>query len=131
MEHNYEHFCGNWTVSHYSAEFTEHADIRFKNVPHIMKELWAKTAENSATCWSFLVCELQGPLYTAPVNFMTCYGMGTAPNIKLDQSATLWWIGKTFSGYPQDSIDNNSTKFCVNYSNGCGDTKYFIFKSAI
>ena len=34
-----------------------------------MWELWAKFfIQNSATCWSFLVCELQGPFYSTSMN---------------------------------------------------------------
>ena len=51
-------------TSHNSAEFREHADMRFKNVGHIIWELFG------TTCWSFLGCELQGPVYNTPMNFI-------------------------------------------------------------
>ena len=88
--------------------------------------------ENSPTCWSSLVCELQGPFYSTSMNFIPISGVGTVPNIKLDshQSTTLWWIGKSFVRYPQEDIDHNCTKFQVNPMNQCGDIKYFNSKSA-
>ena len=53
-----------WPTIHNSAEFRERVHIRFKNVGHVMWELF------STTCWSFLVCELQGLVYTMPMNFI-------------------------------------------------------------
>ena len=78
--------------------------------------------DNSATCWSFLVCELQGPIFTTPINFISSV---TVPNIKLDshQSTTYWWIGKSFIRYPQEGNDNEYTKFNVNPPNRCCDKK--------
>ena len=52
-----------WATIHHTTEFREHVDIRLKNVGYIKWDLFG------TTCWSFLLRELQGPVYTMPMNF--------------------------------------------------------------
>ena len=55
---------GCWPTPHNSAGFRENVDMRF-NMWRYVGFMGQKCfcIENSATCWSFLMCELQGPLY--------------------------------------------------------------------
>ena len=89
-------FC-EWKVrakvgmAYTKAECKEHIEMRFNNVWHIKWELGAKNAfciENNATCWSFLVCESQGPFYSTSMNFISKSVMVWAQCQILNQTAT-------------------------------------------
>ena len=54
-------------------------------------------------CSHFCVCDLQGPVYTMPMNFIdmadNSYGVGTVPNIKLEKLIFLWTYSVNSDGW--------------------------------
>ena len=104
-----------WPTSHNSAEFREHVDIT--SLSHIMWELFGTTG------WSFLVYELQGPVYNTPMNFIDKIVMVWAQCQIYNKTATRvpprGRLVTILSAVLRRALGKNCTKFCLNPTDQC------------
>ena len=100
---NLTQFC-EWKVTvkvgvTYTTQFSPIQRARQCNVSHCATHyVWVMGqncfwVDNSITCLSFLVRELQGPVFTTPIFFISIRVMVWAQCQVLNQSRKQWWTG--------------------------------------